>query len=46
MLWTFDTTKLVHTKDGAIDAACISSPQSGGGYCAGIEFVGTSTRTP
>ena len=46
MLWAFDTTALLHTADGAIDAACISSSYAEGGFCAGIIFRGSNTRTP
>ena len=46
MRWAFDTSRVVSTQDGAIDAACISSSYGGGGYCAGIEYVGTVTQTP
>ena len=46
MLWAFDTSRVVSTQDGAIDAACISSAYGAGGYCAGIKYVGTVTQTP
>ena len=46
MLWAFDTSALLHESDQAIDAACISSAYADGGFCAGIVFEGTNTRTP
>ena len=45
MLWLFDTSAVTDTADGAIDAACISSNYANGGFCAGIKFVGTTTRS-
>ena len=46
MLWAFDNTELVEDADGAVDAGCISSKYGGGGFCAGIEYTGTNTKTP
>ena len=46
MKWAFDDTALVHDTDGAIDAACISSDYGNGGFCCGIMWTGTNTKTP
>ena len=46
MMWGFDTSAVQDPEDGAIDAGCIQSPSGGGGYCAGIKFVGTQTPSP
>ena len=46
MLWAFDDPSVVHTADGAFDAACISSSFGGGGFCAGIKYTGTTNRSP
>ena len=46
MKWSFDTTTVLKTAEGALDAACVSSPYANGGYCAGITWTGTSVLTP
>ena len=46
MQWAFDTTAIVHTAEDAIDAGCISSRYADGGFCVGIQFKGTSVRSP
>jgi len=46
MQWLFDTTELRHTNEDAIDAACMYSRYADGGFCAGIQFKGTSVRSP
>ena len=46
MQWAFDTTAIIHTAEDAIDAACISSRYADGGFCVGIQFKGTSVRSP
>ena len=46
MLWGFDTSAIVVSEDGAIDAGCISSAHGGGGYCAGVKYIGDNNRSP
>ena len=46
MEWLFDTTTIVHTEENAIDAACMYSRYADGGFCVGIQFKGTTVRSP
>ena len=46
MRWQFDTSAVIHSADGAKDAACISSVNGQGGFCVGINYAGVTTRSP
>ena len=46
MQWSFDTTTVLKTAEGALDAGCVSSVYADGGFCAGITWTGTSVLTP
>ena len=45
MLWGFDSQDFNHTDEDAVDAGCISSTVADGGFCAGVTYKGSSTRT-
>ena len=46
MQWSFDTTAVLKTAEGALDTACVRSAYADGGFCAGITWTGTAVLTP